>query len=75
MPFTIRIEPEVIEDIQYGIDWYNDKQSELGKKFYTDVKATLETIRSSPFFQIRYDNVRCIPLDDYPFMVHYTVDN
>jgi len=74
MIFEILIEPEAIEDIQKGIDWYNEQQIGLGKKFYTDVKSTLKKLTSNPFFQIRYDNVRCLPLKTFPFMIHFTIN-
>ena len=75
MSFTIKIEPEALEDIQESIDWYNEQQPGLGHEFHSDVKATFKKIKSNPYFQVRYDNVRCIPMKKYPFMVHFTVDD
>ena len=34
MLFTIRIEPEAYEDIQEGVDWYNEQQAGSGKMFH-----------------------------------------
>ena len=62
------------EDIREARKWYNKQQIGLGKKFYAEVKSSLEAIRKTPKFQIRYDNVRCLPLKIYPFMIHFTVD-
>lgn len=33
MTYRIHIEPEVFNDIQQGIHWYNQQQKGLGKKF------------------------------------------
>jgi len=46
----------------------------MGTKFEYDFNNRLMTLRENPFFQIRYDNVRCLPLKNYPFMIHYTVN-
>ena len=73
MPFTIKVEPEALEDIQVGIDWYNENQAGLGRKFLAEVKACFKLLKINPFYQIRYDDVRCLPLKKYPFMVHFTV--
>jgi len=27
-----------------------------------------------PFYQVRYKNVRCLPMKKYPYMIHLTVD-
>ena len=62
-------------DIREARKWYNKQQRGLGKKFYAEVKSHLEAIRKSPKFQIRYDEVRCLPLKKYPFMIHDAVDD
>jgi len=74
MTYKIKVEPEALQDIQDGIDWYNEQQTGLGRKFHTEVKTFFKKLRSNPFFQIRYDEVRCIPLKKYPFMIHYTLN-
>jgi hypothetical protein len=62
-------------DIREARKWYNREQPGLGKKFYAEVKSKLQAIRKSPKFQLRYNEVRCLPLKKYPFMIHYTVDD
>lgn len=74
MAFDIKIEPEAHQDIQEGIDWYNEQQPGLGRKFYEEIKDTFKRLQTHPFFQIRYDKVRCLPLKSYPYMIHFTVD-
>ncbi len=73
MNFTIRIEPEAGEDIQEGIDWYNEQQTGLGKEFHIAVKARFKKLQTNPFYQVRYENVRCLPLKKYPYMIHFTI--
>lgn len=67
-----KIEPEAIIDIQSQIDYYNSKQKGLGKKFHKEVNIFFETIRKNPNFQIRYKNIRCLPLKKFPAMIHFT---
>ncbi|MGV8137015.1 MAG: hypothetical protein AB2L20_17525 [Mangrovibacterium sp.] len=74
MRFRIKIEPEAHLDIQEGIDWYNEQQSGLGRKFHFEVKVFIEKLKINPFFQLRYNDVRCLPLKQYPYMIHFTVD-
>ena len=74
MAFRILIDEDVRTDIQESIDWYNEQKHGLGKQFYTQVKATINRLKSNPFFQIRYDDVRCLPTKRFPFMIHFTVD-
>lgn len=74
MTFRIVIDEDVRTDIQESIDWYNEQKQGLGKQFFTQVNTTINRLKSNPFFQIRYDNVRCLPIERFPFMLHFTVD-
>lgn len=74
MHFTIRIEPEAKIDIQEGIDWYNKHEVGLGRKFHAAIKAHFEKLHTNPFFQVRYDDVRCLPLKKFPYMIHFTIN-
>ena len=74
MSFKIKIEPEAVDDIQSGIFWYNKRQAGLGKKFLSELKLQINLLKTNPFFQIRYDKVRCLPFRSFPFMIHFTVN-
>jgi len=71
---VFKVNPQAKIDIQDQIQYYNTKQKGLGKRFYDDVNHTFRTIKNNPFYQIRYKNVRCIPLKTFPAMVHFTLD-
>ena len=74
MAFKLFIEPLAKVDIQSQINYYNSKQKGLGKRFHNEVKTRFSSIKSNPFYQIRYDNIHCLPLKIFPAMIHYTVD-
>ena len=73
MKYKIRVEPAVILDIQDAIDWYNSRQKGLGKKFHDSIKKNFQTLTTKPFYQIRYDDIRCLPVKGFPFMIHFTI--
>ncbi|OQX75926.1 MAG: hypothetical protein B6D61_09565 [Bacteroidetes bacterium 4484_249] len=74
MHYKLNIKPEAHQDIQEGIDWYNSKQTGLGKRFHVAVKQEFWTLRKIPFFQVRYDGIRCLPLKKFPYMIHYILE-
>jgi plasmid stabilization system protein ParE len=74
MNFVVQIEPEAIQDIQDAIDWYEHQQKGLGEKFYHYLDNVLESLGTNPYYQVRYSNIRCLPLQKYPFMIHFTID-
>ena len=73
MIYRIVIEPIAIEDMQQAIDYYDKQQIGLGKKFENTLNKHLISLQKNPFFRIRYDNVRCLPIKKYPYMIHFTV--
>ncbi len=71
--FTFFIDPVAKTDIQEGIAYYNSKVKGLGRKFHIEVKAAFKIIIQNPYFQVRYNEVRCLPLKKFPYMVHYQI--
>ena len=74
MIYKVKIEPESRQDIQEIVNWYNEQQKGLGKKFHNEVKVYLKHLEFNPFYEIRYDNVRCITLKIFPYTIHFTVN-
>jgi toxin ParE1/3/4 len=71
--FKLKLEPLAKIDIQEIIHFYNEQQKGLGKKFYLELDTYFKAIRINPFYQNRYDEVKCLPLKKFPVMIHFTV--
>jgi len=74
LKYKVYLEPEAITDIQKSINFYNSKRPKQGIKFSKSVNQHLNTLKSNPFFRVRYDNVKCLPIKKYPFLIHFTLD-
>jgi toxin ParE1/3/4 len=72
--YSIFIEPLAVQDIQNAIDFYDEKQIGLGEKFEAALNHHLLSLEKNPFYQVRYDEVHCLPIKKFPYMIHYTVD-
>ncbi len=65
---------EAIDDLQNGVRWYNNQQAGLGKKFYTLAIRNVKEISKRPLsIAVRYDEVRCYPLQTFPYMIHFII--
>jgi hypothetical protein len=74
LKFSIQIEPEAFNDIQNAIDYYNSCQPGLGKRFYQTIDTQLKFLRSNyTLFAVRYDDIRCMNVEKFPYMIHYLV--
>jgi len=75
--FKIRYNPQIYLDIQKTIDHYRRKtgNNELGIRFAKTVKAALKQLKKSALhYQIRYEDIRFLPIPVFSFMAHYRVD-
>jgi hypothetical protein len=74
MAFTTVLDPRAIDDIQKAIDYYDNKHPGLGEQFESVLNQHIIQLEQHPYFQARYDNVHCLPLKKYPYMIHFTID-
>jgi len=74
MKYNLKIEPEAHFDVQEGIKWYNEQQKGLGKRFHKEVKDYFRSLTINPFYTIKYDNIRCLPLNVFPYTIHFSIN-
>ena len=75
MKFIVEYNPEFFNDLVHAVDWYNDKQANLGKKFFNKVKQqTAKLSTSALLFAVKYDDIWCMRIEKFPYLVHYRVN-
>ena len=74
MRFKVIVEKRALTDLSNAYEYYNKQKSGLGKTFISAANKCFITLSKNPFYQIRYDSVRCVPFSKFPFMVHFKVD-
>jgi toxin ParE1/3/4 len=73
--YTLVFSPQAINDIEAAVNYYNEQQKGLSKKFATQVQLALKAIKRNPLFvSIRYEDIRCAQVPKFPFLIHYTID-
>jgi len=46
----------------------------LGKRFFNTVDKHFDFLKKDYFsFAVRYDDIRCVPVKKFPYMIHYQV--
>lgn len=74
MPYEVLLDPRAVSDIQQAIDYYEDQRLGLGKAFEMTIDEKINSLTINPFFGIRYDYVRCLPIEKFPFMLHFSLN-
>lgn len=72
MSSTLIIKPSAEEDITDAFLWYQQQQVGLGVFFVNEIDKALDLITVFPnAFEVRYEKVRIVFTDRFPFGVHY----
>jgi hypothetical protein len=67
--------PDAIDDMQFAALWYDKQQKGLGKVFLTRIKERVRKLKPNPYTcQVRYKNVHTALVNQFPYMIHYTID-
>lgn len=74
MLYNVVFDKRAEKDIQQAIDYYDDQQIGLGEKFWLAIKEHIRLLRVNPFFQVRYNFIRCLPVKHFPFMIHFKLN-
>ncbi|OSZ82850.1 hypothetical protein CAP35_06185 [Chitinophagaceae bacterium IBVUCB1] len=73
--YKILFSPHALNDIEQATQYYNHQQDGLGKRFASEVLKAIESIKKNPaLVSVRYDDIRCIVVKKFPFMIHYAFD-
>lgn len=63
--------------MQKTVNYYRREtgSNELGRRFVITVKTELKRLKKSALhYQIRYDDIRLLPIPTFSFLAHYKVD-
>ena len=72
---SVIFSPDALDDIEEATLYYEQVKSNLGKRFISQLQATLNSIKRNPYFaSVRYDDIRCAQIKKFPFLVHYHID-
>ena len=72
--FDIVFHPEVKNDLQEAIDYYNDKKEGLGDQFYFVAKKEIENLnRDALLYEIRFDDARFLKIGKFPYLIYYYI--
>ena len=73
--YKIQITPEAIADINDITAWYHKVDAKLGTKFQFTATEKINRLSKNPqIFAIRYQEIRCMPVPKFPYMVHFYIN-
>ena len=74
MLYNIIISLDAQDDIFQATDYYHTIHPNLALKFEEELYSFFNILERSLYFDIRYDDYRVIPLDIFPYLLIYRID-
>jgi hypothetical protein len=72
--FEIVRHPEVKNDLQEAIDYYNDKKVGLGDRFYLVAYKLMKSLEQNAFlYTVRFDKTRFLKVGKFPYIIYYYI--
>jgi hypothetical protein len=76
MSYVLVLQPSVRLDIINATNYYKNINPELVKQFLFRIREAKTYIERSPLgFQIKYKEVRTLLLKQFPYHIHYLIDD
>ncbi|APA93068.1 type II toxin-antitoxin system RelE/ParE family toxin [Myroides odoratimimus] len=74
MTYNIVILPSAIHDLDAIFEYYFLISKRILNSFKKEFDKTLKVLKSNPFFQIRYNDIRAISIKKFPYVIFFRVD-
>src|SRR5271163_1912337 len=76
MSYELVNRPVVKEDVFNAVDYYKNISLPLAKQFLLRIREAKTFIVRSPLgFQVKYKNVRTLLLKQFPYHIHYIIND
>ena len=74
MKYKVQFSKAAKKEVKDQAYYYESLVPGLGKRFYHNVRQQAKTLGANPHFRVRYSKIRCVPVAEFPFMMHYTLN-
>ena len=76
MSYSFVNRPAVQADIINAVNYYKAVSPQLARQFLFRIREAKKYINRSPLaFEVKYKNVRTLLLKQFPFHIHYIIDD
>ena len=71
--FKILADERVADDLKKAIEFLESKKFGLSRQFIKDYKLAIKKLKLNPFYQVRYKQIHCLPLEKFRYMIHFKI--
>lgn len=74
MAYKIIVSPRAQKEIGNAIDYYSLYSVDAPRAFITDLEKSYNSLAISPFFKIRYKNIRALKIRNFPYSLYFVIE-
>ena len=74
MIYKLIVSPRAQKEIEKAIDSYIPNYTDIPNNFVIQLQSIFNTLKTNPFFRIRYKNVRSLKLKKYPYSLYFVIN-
>ena len=74
MAYKIIVSPRAQKEIENAIDYYALYSTDAPLKFIETLKNTYDILVITPFFRVRYKNIRALKMTKFPYSLYYVIN-
>ena len=73
MEYKLNITSVAKRNIDNAVEFYDARSKKVAKKFLKTLEKHFCDILKNPYYAIRYDDVRTLPLRDFPYIILFRI--
>ena len=74
MAYKIIVSPRAQTEIEDAVDYYSRESIKAPKQFVHFLEYAYKSLEISPFFKIRYKNIRALKIKKFPYSLYFVVN-
>jgi len=74
MVYKIIVSPRAQSEIEDAIDYYSVESIAAPKQFIDFLEYAYKSLEISPFFKVRYKNIRALKIKRFPYSLYFVVN-
>jgi plasmid stabilization system protein ParE len=74
MAYKIIVSPRAQSEIEDAVDYYSIESIAAPKQFIAFLEYAYKSLEISPFFKIRYKNIRALKIKKFPYSLYFVVN-
>lgn len=74
MVFKVVVSPRALQEIENAIEYYGFYSTDAPLVFITALKESFKKLETSPFYRVRYKDVRSIKIKKFPYSLYFIIN-